>query len=166
MNEITIQNALATNDFRFRENDKLTIDFVNSLKIKDLFCFHCRDVAEYLGFKRADKHFREALQEFLKKYGLVYVISHNGLSKYTINNFFNAEKQIYDELDQKINPNRTNREVYEWIAKESGRTFDEVVQTAINNRRKYSGTVEIKDIHQKLSTGFQSGCWLILYKQS
>ena len=37
MNEITIQNALATNDFRFRENDKLTIDFVNSLKIKDLF---------------------------------------------------------------------------------------------------------------------------------
>jgi hypothetical protein len=157
MLEITIQNAFSKQDFRFRENDKITIDFLNSLKVKDLFCFHCRDIAEYLGFKRADKHFREAFDVFLQKYGLIYIVARSPITQNRLDWFFNAEKIVKN--DNELNESCKN------IAQRTGETFNEVCKRQADLLRKCLGSVEINEKHQKLSTGNQSGCWLILYKQ-
>ena len=158
MQNITIQNALSTQNFRFRENDKITIDFLTSLQVSDLFCFHCRDIAEYLGFKRADKHFRKALQEFLKEYGLVYVIARSPITQNSLNWFFNAENIVKN--DNKLYESCQN------ISHKTGKTLNEVMQEQANLLRKCLGSIEVNEKYQKLSTGSQSGCWLILYKQS
>ena len=97
MQQITIQNALSTQNFRFRENDKITTDFLKSLEVKDLFCFHCRDIAEYLKFRRADKKFKEALKQFLKEYGLVYVIARSPITQNSLNWFCNAENIVKND---------------------------------------------------------------------
>lgn len=165
---IPLQNALTNQDFRFCKVDKITTEFLNSLQEKDLFSLHCKDFADFLGFKKADNNFREAFQNLLNKYGLIYIVSRQPLTEWKLETFYNAEKQIYDEMNIKCNSKSltapTQRQLYEYIAKESGKTFDEVVKNAIANRRKYCGTIEINEKHQKLSTGFQSGCWLVLYK--
>ena len=153
--------------YKFKKGN-LTNEFISSLKTNDLFSFHCRAFVKLLGFKRCDKHFRAKFDDWLKEHSIKYVISNQPLTEFMIDNFLNAEKNVERELDTRCNRNNPNaptqREFYQWVAKETNQTYEEVLQKIIDNRRKICGTLEIKEDKQKLNGSFQGGCWLILLK--
>lgn len=157
MNEI-----LNLEKYNFKE-EQLTESFVNNLKSGDLFSFHCRDFIKFLGFKRCDKKFRDAFEKWLEENNIDYVISSRPLSKFDLNNIINAEKIVEDGLDKQYSPRFTLREWFVFLARESGKTYEEIKQMHIDNKRKFS-LFEIKEDKQKLSGAFNGGCWLILLK--
>lgn len=152
--------------FHFKEcNQLITNAFITSLQKNDVFSCHCLDFMKYLNFKRCDKKFREAFFKFLSENNIKYVISNQPLTQSLLDNFFNAEKIVSEGMDKKISPKFTQREFYHWVAKESDKTFDEVVQNSVKLKRNISGTLEIKEEKQKLNGSFNGGCWLTLWKE-
>jgi hypothetical protein len=159
-------NLIQFQEFQFKNCPKQITDFfIASLQKNDIFSCHCLDFVKYLNFKRCDKRFREAFFKFLLENNIKYIVSNQPLTQNILNNFFNAEKIFYAELDQKMNRGaRTNRDFYEWLAKESGKTFEEIARHSIYNKRNIFGTLEIKADKQNLNGSLNGGCWLTLWK--
>lgn len=159
---LTLQTLIEKQNFRFRKST-LTDDFINSLQPNDLFSFHCREFIKYLGFKRCDKKFRERFEVWLKEQQIKYVISSRNLTATDLHNFFNAEKVVEERMNERVSPAFTQRQLFEYLAKETGKTFDEIVKVHVGTMRNMS-LLEVKEDKQKLTGGFNSGCWLILWK--
>ena len=159
-------NLIQFQEFQFKNCPKqITVFFIASLQKNDIFSCHCRDFIQYLNFKKCDKHFKEAFFKFLLENNIKYIISNQPLTQNILNNFFNAEKIFYAELDKKMNGGtKTNRDFYELLAKESGQTFEEIAQLNIQIKRNIFGTLNIKADKQNLNGSFNGGCWLTLWK--
>jgi hypothetical protein len=165
-NEIILQNI---QNYNFRDCSRLlTTEFIKSLQNNDIFSCHCRDFISFLRFKRCDKYFREKFYDFCKINNLHYIISNKPLTKNVIHNFLNAEEIVQSRLNEKINPanpnSLTQKQFYKWVAKESGQTYQQVLDDQIKNLRNIFGTLEIKLDKQKLEGSFNGGCWLVVLK--
>lgn len=161
MKELVI--LLEKQKFRFRKA-ALTDDFVKSLQPNDLFSFHCREFVKYLGFKRCDKKFRERFEAWLKEQQIKYVVSNRNLTATDLHNFFNAEKVVEERMNERVSSAYTQRQWFEYLAKEFDKSFDEIVKVHVGTIRNMS-LFEVKEDKQKLSGSFNGGCWLILWKQ-
>jgi hypothetical protein len=168
-NSLTLAILFEKKEFRCRESE-LTDEFINSLKVNDIFSFHCRDFVKYLGFKRCDKKFRESFYKWLVQNNIGFVITNRKLTANIIYNFFNSEEIVRGELDKSsvaFNPNgQTWRQLYNWLieTKATDKTFEELIQQQISiHKSLYS--IEIKEDRQQLSGSFNGGCWLILWKK-
>ena len=153
---ITNTNFLTTlQEFRFRDEKKLTDNFIKSLQKNDMFSFHCRDFVEYLKFKKCDKHFRLAFNDWLLNNKIQYFVSNEPLTKYKINNFLNAEKIVATEY----------KDFCQTLAKcnENNLMYNDISDIMIDIVKRQS-TLIINMDKQKLNASFMGGCWLTLLK--
>ena len=164
-NSLVLNSLIQKQSFRFRK-EILTKEFIESLNQNDLFSFHCRNLIEYLGFKKCDKKFREIFNLWLTQNNISYVVTNMLLTEDRLYNFFNAKKIVLEQLDEPCYPwgGETWRQLYNRLIESGSKsTFQELVDDQALIIKNLS-SIEIKEDKQKLSGGFDSGCWLIFWK--